>query len=404
MPSDGHRSRRPARERVVRPILASAAVLFGLLVISFAYAQVVAKGDISLAYRLAPYDARIAAEYASTLVQTKPTREERQRAESLARQALMKDATAVDAVTTLGLGADARQDAVARDKAFVFAQQLSRRDFTTQMWAIEHAVGSGDVPSVLHQYDVTLSVFPNAGDMLFPIMLSASKDKAVEGELLRTLARRPVWIGRFVTFAANKGDDAVQSARIFKTLRRMGVTIPSIEQANIVNSLIEQQQYDAAWDYYASLRSGARRNRSRDPHFLVKIASPSRLDWLPSNDGGISTNIGDGVADFGAAASVGGNALTQWQLLPPGRYQVSSVSSGIDPGDAATPYWVLACANGSELGRIPLPRSGDQKARFAGIVQVPAGCTIQRLSLVIQPSEKIDGVSGQISEVMLSPQ
>jgi hypothetical protein len=68
------------------------------------------------------------------------------------------------------------------------------------------------------------------------------------------------------------------------------------------------------------------------------------------------------------------------------------------------PYWVLACANGSELGRIPLPRSGDQKARFMGFVQVPAGCPIQRLSLVIQPSEKIAGVAGQISEVVLSPQ
>lgn len=404
MPDDGYRSHRSARERMVRPILAGMAVLLGLFVISFAYAHVVAKRDISLAYRLAPYDSRIAAKYASTLVQSEPTAEKRQRAERLARQALVKDATAVDAVTAVGLGADARQDAAARDKAFAFAQQLSRRNFTTQMWAIEHAVGSGNVPSVLHQYDVTLRVFPNAGDMLFPILLAASKDKAINAELLRTLGRQPAWIGKFVTFAANKGDDAVQSARIFMALRRMGVTIPSIEQANIVNTLIEKRQYDAAWSYYASLRSGAQRDRSRDPHFSETIASPSRLDWLPSSEGGISTTIGSGVADFSAAASVSGNALTQWQLLPPGRYLVSGTSSGINPSDPAVPYWVVACANGSELGRISLPRSGDQKVRFTGIVQVPAGCTIQRLSLVIQPSEKIAGVVGQIFEVVLSPQ
>ncbi len=401
MAVDNHRS---ARKRAVRPVLAGVAVLFGLFVISFAYAQVVAKRDIALAYRLAPYDARIAAEFASTLVQSESTVEERQRAERLAQQTLLKDATAIDAVTAIGLGADMRGDAAVRDKAFAFAQKLSRRDFTTQMWAIEHAVGSGNVPSVLHQYDVTLSVFPNAGDMLFPIILAASKDKAVEAELLRILDRQPAWIGKFVTFAANKGDDAVQSAQIFMALRRMGVTIPSIEQANIVNSLIEQQQYDAAWTYYASLRSGARRDRSRDPRFSLSIASPSRLDWLPSSDGGISTNIGGGVADFSAAASVGGNALTQWQLLPPGRYRISGISSGIDEADPAAPYWALACADGRELGRFPLPRSGDQKARVAGLVQVPPACTIQRLSLVVQPSEKIAGVAGQISEVILLPQ
>lgn len=403
MLGDGY-SYRSARRRAVRPIMAGLAVLVGLFVISFAYAQVVAKRDISLAYRLAPYDARIAAEYASTLVQTEPTAEEWQRAESLARQALLRDATAVDAVTVLGLGADARQDAAARDKAFTFAQRLSRRNFTTQMWAIEHAVSSGRVSAVLHQYDVTLSVFPNAGDMLFPIILAASTDKAIDRELLRTLARNPPWIGKFVTFAANKGDNAVQSARTFMALRRMGVIIPSIEQANIVNSLIEQQQYDAAWGYYASLRSGAQRNHSRDARFSSSIASPSKLDWLPSNEGGISTNIGGGVADFSAAASVGGNALTQWQLLSPGRYQISGISSGIDQVDVAVPYWVLACADGRELGRVPLPRSGDQKVRFTGFAQVPPGCMIQRLSLVVQPSEKIAGVAGQISEVVLSRQ
>lgn len=397
-------ARRSPKEWVTRLALAALAVVLGYYSVTFSIAQVVVKRDPALAYRLAPYDGRITAAYATSLAGPDATAQDRVRADALAKRALQQDPTAVAAVATLGINADVRGDKAAARRYFTYAQKLSRRDLRTQLFMIEDAVQREDIKGALRQYDMTLRVFPNLGEMLYPVLASASADPVIRRELVETLAGKPMWSDSFIGFAAVKGPDPKSTAALFLDLRDAGIAVPEIARAGAVNALIAGGQTDAAWSYYAATRSGADRRRSRDPRFTANLEMPSQLDWMPINDGsGLTTGLQGGIFDFAAPASVGGPMLQQLQLLPPGSYRLSGHSIGIEQAASALPYWTLRCQNGRELGRVEVPNSSVANGNFSGTFSVPADCLVQTLLLTARSSDAIGGLSGQIDRVALVP-
>lgn len=397
-------ARRSPKEWAVRVGLAAVATVLGFYGVTFSIAQVVVKRDPALAHRLAPYDGRITAAYATSLAGVDATSSDRARADMLAKRALQQDPTAVAAVATLGINAVVRGDNAAARRYFTYAQKLSRRDLRTQLFMIEDAVQREDIPGALHQYDMTLRVFPNLAEMLYPVLASASADPVIRRELVKTLAGKPMWSESFVNFAAGNSTDPKSTAALFIDLRRAGVPVSGMARAAAVNALIAAGQTDAAWSYYAAIRPGADRRRSRDPRFAANLETPSQLDWTPINEGaGLSTSIQGGLFDFAAPASVGGPMLQQLQLLPPGTYRLSGRSIGIEQADGALPYWVLRCQTGRELGRVEVPNSSVSNGNFTGTFSVPADCPVQTLVLMARASDAISGLSGQLDRVELVP-
>lgn len=397
-------ARRSPQEWAVRLGLAAVAVVLGYYGVTFSLAQVVVKRDPALAYRLAPYDGRITAAYATSLAGPDATVKDRARADVLAKRALRQDPTAVSAVATLGINADVRGDKAGARQYFAYAQKLSRRDMRTQLFMIEDAVQRNDIPGALHQYDMTLRVFPTLGDMLYPVLASASADPEIRRELVRKLAAKPMWSDSFIGFVAGKGPDPKSTAALFIDLRRAGVVIPETARAAAVNALLTAGQIDAAWSYYATIRSGADRRRSRDLRFATMLETPPQFDWTPINEGsGLTTGIQGGIFDFTAPASAGGRMLQQLQLLPPGSYRLNGHSIGIEQATGALPYWTLRCQNGRELGRVEVPNSNVANGNFTGMFSVPADCPVQTLVLMARPSDAVSGLSGQIDRVELVP-
>jgi hypothetical protein len=290
---------------------------------------------------------------------------------------------------------------------FAYSQILSRRDLTTQIWAIEDAVGRGDIAGALRHYDVALRTNRTAPDLLYPVLADAIGDAAIRAELVRTLAAKPAWGASFVDYVAVGGSDPQATASLFRSLGRTGVPVSARGRTALIGKLMARGEYEDAWAFYASVHPGADRRRSRDPRFTGDAQNPSPFDWFTVNDAGISTTIqrGEqgGIVDFSAPSSIGGPLLRQMQLLPAGRYVLSGRSAGINQPEASRPYWMLACLDGRELGRIILPNSGEGQARFAGQFIVPAACPAQYLSLVARPSDEVSGVSGQIEEAILRP-
>ncbi|WP_156021453.1 tetratricopeptide repeat protein [Sphingomonas melonis] len=396
-------ARRSPKEWASRLVLAATAMVLGFYSLAFSIAKTV-KLDPELAYRLAPYDGQMTSAYATSLAGADATLEDRARADVLAKHALQQDPTAVAAVATLGINADARGDGAVARRYFAYAQKLSRRDLRTQLFMIEDAVQHGDIPRTLHQYDMTLRVFPNLGEMLYPVLASATADPAIRSELVKTLAAKPLWSNSFIEFAANSDSDIKSVAALFLDLGHAGISIPETAHAGTINALIAGEQRDAAWSYYATIRPGADRRHSRDQRFAANLETPSQFDWTPINDGsGLTTSIQDGLFEFTAAASIGGPMLRQLQLLPPGTYRLSGHSSGIDQAAGALPYWTLRCQNGLELGRVEVPNSIVANGNFTGTFGVPADCPVQTLLLTARPSDAVSGLSGQIDRVVLAP-
>lgn len=395
--------RRSSVEWLVRIVLAAFVTILGCFGVIFSVAQVTVGKDPALAHRLAPYDGRITARLATSLTGDEATPADRRRADGLAKLALRQDPTAVLAASTLGLDAGIRGANAEARRYFAYAQRMSRRDLRTQLWMIEDAVGHGDIPRALHQYDITLRVFPKMGELLYPILASASADRSIRNEVVKTLISKPMWGENFINFVGANSLDPRSTAALFLALHRAGVVIPAAAHAGAMNALLATGQVDAVWSYYTSIRPGVDRRRSRDPRFAAKLEAPSQLDWIALDTGGLVTNIQDGIFDFTAPASVGGPMLQQLQMLPPGGYRLIGHSIGIEQSPNAMPYWALICQDTRELGRVEVPNSSVANGNFSGSFNVPKGCTIQTLVLKARPSDAVSGLSGQIDLIELVP-
>lgn len=394
---------RLAHEWIGRALLAVGAVAAGYAGATQSLAYMLRGGDVASAHALVPGDGRVTAALAQRLAGADASNEDRARADALARTALRQDPTAVAAVGTLGFSAQLRGELAGARRLFAYAQALSRRNLETQLWAIEDAVGRGDVADALRHYDIALRTSPSAGDLLFPVLAEAAIDPAIRGALVATLADKPAWSEAFINRVAAGAIDARGAARLFLALSKAGVLVPEGAKAAAVGGLIKAGAEEEAWAYYASIRSGADRRRSRDPRFAAALTTPSPFDWTPIAEAGGISSIQAGAVDFSVPASVGGALLQQMQMLPPGAYRIEGHSAGIDQPDGALPYWVLTCWRGDELGRVVVPNSAQAGGNFTGSFRVPAGCPVQTLTFVARPSDMVSGLSGQIDRVQLSP-
>ncbi|WP_242121434.1 hypothetical protein [Sphingomonas lacusdianchii] len=396
-----------ATEWAVRGVLAVATAGLGYVSVAHSLAYMMRGSAPTRAHALAPWDGRITALLSEQLSGPDATPADRKRADELARLALRQDPTAVPAVATLGINAQVRGDTAAARRIFAYSEKLSRRDLRTRLWAIEDAVGRGDIPGALHNYDIALRTSRIAPDLLFPVLASAISDNDIRRALIATLVQRPVWSEQFLGFVAGTGPDARATANLFEALQRRGVALPAGAAPALVGRLLAENYVDDAWRFYAALTPGADRRVARDPDFTANPQLPTPFDWLPITDSGVSATLqrGErgGIFDFAVPSNLGGPILRQTQLLPPGDYAVEGRSIGIEQAGNALPYWTLTCPDGRELGRVVVPNSGQANGRFAGRLTVPAGCPVQQLVLVARPSEQLSGLTGQIDGIRLRP-
>lgn len=393
----------------LRAFLALLALCVGYASVSHALAQALARRNPTLAYNISPGFGRIAAKQALGLsAATETNRVGRERADKLAKEALLGDPTTVPAVSALGLNAEVRGDRSAARRLFSYAQRLSRRALEVQLWAIEDAVARNDVEGALHHYDIALRTSGRGANVLVPVLASAASDPVIRIALVRTLAAEPNWGESFLTYIADRGTDPLATADLFQRLRRADVHVPESARPPIVSALLQDNKFDQAWQYYVSEVGGGDRRFSRDPSFASTTSSPTLFDWRIVNEGGVSTSIqrdgNRGLFEFSVPAGIGGALVEQVQILPPGTYLLSGSARRFEPAGGAMPYWVLLCGRqGRELGRVELPRSPNPAGEFSGTLIVPTGCPMQVLALIARATDGSSGLSGQIDRVQLRP-
>lgn len=393
----------------VRGVLAVTAVIVGYVIVSHTIAQGMRRTDPAHAYNLAPYDGRFTGALAQQRVgEGLSGAAYVAEVEMLARRALKQDPTVVSGVVSLGLVRLQQGNAAAAGRLLAYAQQLSRRDLPTQLWAIEDAVARNDPAGALRHYDIALRTSKQAPEILFPILASAIANSNVRNALIAFLRSKPQWAAAFIGYVAGSDADPAAVSQLFLDLQRNGLSISSDATAVIINRLIAANAIDAAWTHYALVRGVTNRQTARDPQFRAHFSIPAVFDWNPVNDDAIITSIDSGDAQdggfhFAVSSGSGGMVLQQLQQLPIGRYRIEGQSVDIDQPDASLPYWSLTCESGREIGRVIVPKSSQAGGRFAGTFDVPLGCPVQRLALMARPTDAADGVAGTIRWVQLSP-
>lgn len=402
----GRYSRVPKRW-IVRLVGAAVVGIAGATTITHSLAYILRSTNSDIAHRLAPYDGRVTALTAALRVKSNAIEQDRLQADVLARLALRQDPTAQIAVSTLGLNAQIRNRPEGARRFFGYAEKLSRRDVQTQLWAIEDAVGRGNVAEALSHYDTVLRTTPSLAEMLFPVLSAASADPQIREPLIKTLLAQPAWKNSFLSYITADAHDPLSTVEILTELDRTGNQVPNSARSSMVNTLINAGAANEAWKYYATFHRGADRRSSRDPHFAQMIDTPSQFDWNVIDATGINASIqrndANGIFDFSAPAMIGGRLLQQLQSLPPGSYSLSGRSQGLDQAEKARPYWLLSCQDGREISRVALSNSKEADGSFQGTINIPQNCPVQTLSFILQPSEDAGGVSGQIDFLQIKP-
>lgn len=397
---------RSLREWGLRGGLVAAALVLGYVSTTQTLAYALVKGDPERAFALSPNDGRVAGALAQQLAASEGA--DRQRADMLARRALVADPLEVKALTALAIDTQIAGDTPAARRLFLHSDTLSRRELGTRLWLIEDAVARGDVLGALHHYDIALRTEKSAPELLFPVLSGAISDPAIATALLDTLKRKPSWADAFVLQLGFTDTDPRVRSAFMRRLARGGVKVPPAAQVSVINALIAAGYIDEAWRLHVGTRRGIPRDRSRDPRFSASTDTPSPFDWNPvSGDSGIGASIqsapGGGVFDFSVPVTVGGVMLQQTQWLPAGRYRLSGKSAEIAQDASAAPYWTLVCGDGRELGRVAVPNSAQSGGRFSGEFTVSGNCPVQILRFVARPSSATGGLSGRIEQVALVP-
>lgn len=392
--------------RAVRFVLLVVAVCLGSVSMLQAFASSMVSTTPSIAHDLAPWDGQITGLLAESLISPGSSEADRIEGEQLAKLALSQDPTSVPALSTLGMSAWVRGDIENARKIFAYSERLSRRDLRTQLWMVEDAISRNDVKSALHHYDIALRVSETAPDVLYPVLGAAVSEPEIRNTLANVMATKPRWNEFFIPYVAGNGTDPASVALLFGQLQRAGIEIPGASQTTVIGRLIASGHVDVAWAYYASIRPGSVRDRSRDPHFAKSFPEPAPFDWVLINDRGITTsmqrNDRGGVVEFSAPLGIGGSVLRQMQLLPPGIYALHGRSVGIEQIDSTLPYWALTCASQREIGRVVVNNSDVAGGVFTGQFIVPTDCPTQYLTLVVRPSQSINGTVGKIEFALLS--
>lgn len=370
-------------------------------------ANVLAPIDPARAYVLAPTNGDIAARYAQQLFSTRLTSDTRSPVADLAKRALLRDATAVDALTVLAFQAELRGENEKANALFNYSTALSRRELRSRIWAIEAAVNRGDIAQALFNYDIALRTSREAGLLLFPSLGRAVVEPKIRVFLLPILAAGPPWKDNFFGYIATHRIEPEGLAKLLAEGRGRGVTAPVPVQVQVIDALFLAGKAEEAWSVYQSLRGNVARTSSRDPAFSLAGTQPSVFDWRVGDDTRLGVAIlndsGRGAIDFSVPPGAGGVLATQAQLLPPGTYRLEGRSRGIKQSPGSQPYWALTCSDIREFGRVPVSSSDADNGRFGGVFTVPQNCAVQSLQLLARPSDAITGVSGQITEARLRP-
>lgn len=406
-PAKRRREKRSGLEKGVRTALAAICVMAGYASVTHSLGYTMRAGNIDAAQSVSPGDGRLLALLSEQRSAVTANDAERRQSQWLARQALIAEPLSVAAVATLGINAALRDDQAAAKRILTHSDRLSRRDLRTRLWMIEDAAAREDTAETLRHYDIALRTSRAAPELLYPVLARAIDDAAIRRELVRTLAAKPAWRESFIGTVSAQPGDPRPAATLFAELRRAGQPVSDQASANIVGSLVNAAHISEAWNYYAGVRTGADRRRSRDPDFAD--AGPASLfDWNvtlgdPALAGSVQGGDRDGVFDFAAPPGVGGLVLQQAQMLPAGSYRLDGVGLNLEQPRGSRPYWTLACSDGREFGRVEMANANENGGRFAGRFTVPADCPLQYLRLILRPSNEMAGVSGQVDRVELRP-
>lgn len=268
----------------------------------------------------------------------------------LAQDSLAGLALNSDAMRLIGLSRSG-SDAKGAAKAFDVADQLSRRDLTTQLWLVETAVQNQDVAGALRHYDTALRTREESQQVLFPVLTKAVENAALWPAVARYVREPAPWLADWARYAVRNSTQPGQIAGMFTRAGGMPKR-PEFAalELELLRRLVSEDYIRDAIAYHrqlagadpATLRTAAFTRATTDTRFPPLTwelfpQSGATLGFEQAETGNrIQLNV---RLDPGTSGLIARKVLT----VTPGRYRFRADQSLSTGAGTATAHWQLRC-------------------------------------------------------------
>lgn len=375
--------------RLSRIAVACGAVTIGLFAGSQSFALAIADRQPDLALQFDSTQPQALANNASNGISGGQVGDRRQSIRAQAIEAIQRDPMEVRAYVALALLRQAEGGNTTRS-LISYAQSLSRRNLSAQLWLIEDWAARGDIARTLQHYDIAMRSGSSAPSLLFPILVSASSDPIIATELAHVLAENPAWGEQLVQQIAQSSTDFTGITDLFIAMSKSGARIPDVALSAATTRMAEVGELAEAWRAYRAVRPQQAAQPMRNTAFAINNDPTTVFDWQ-LQDGSLSATMGDGTLYLSAAAGIAGVAARQVATLSPGTWRIDFRH---DAGELRQlPILTVSCTNsGAMMGQSR--RVGEGLARLT--FTVPSSCTFQDVSFTLPSNDQPGGASASV--------
>lgn len=279
-----------------------------------------------------------------------PTPTKIRRAILLSRHALAKSPIDARAARTLGIGYAAQNESARARDMMRYAETLSRRDDTTQLWLIEERVAANDVGGALIHYHRAMQTSQATRGVLSPILAQASDDPVIIYRLAPILRTRPEWWSVYLGDFVERTRSPTSLAIVADSLRLDPAVNGDRERlSTILQRYVDIGEVGAGRKFYDHLVG-----QSRAPVATIvqggfeKDFNLPPFGWQMSETGSTAgTREARDGADGQFALTLDGNegqeAARQLLNLAPGRYVMTAKIGEVRPGLTSPPSIIIRC-------------------------------------------------------------
>jgi hypothetical protein len=355
------------------------------------------------ALRFHPHDsAALAAQSDQKMIENAGKGTDAKRFGRLARIALRSDPLNARALRQLGLANQEAGQAGISVQLMSLAQRVSRRDFGTQAWWIEHFVARDDIAGALDHYDIALSCNPEGRKLLFPVLIQALDDPEIRKSFSKFVKLRRPWFRDFL-------EQAVETSRHPENLAEMIMRSGGLPHENdyrvletrLLWQLAAYSQNLVAREFYLALPDGD--SAMLNDMSITSSTANQRfgpLTWAFSDETDVSAMLDDnGHLWIRAASGKSAVAIQRTIYLPAGAH-IFTQTLALPAGQmGAKTRWELLCQRPGGSDRIWQQEfTADSGPKTYSVpITVPVGCAAQTLKLIASGNEQ-----PQDAEVLIS--
>jgi hypothetical protein len=303
------------------------------------------------------------------------------------RTALRNRPLAADLIAMHGLLLDAQGKPQPALETMRLANRVSRRSAPANLWLIEAASASGNVPAAVRHYHAALAVHPELEKLLLPILAQGIAYSEVREALKPYLAQPSRWTGAFLDEASRTGNPADLAALLQPLPAGLLSEDYQPRLAAILHRLAVEQGGEAAARFAGQIVPGFVPGTLTRLGFSPETRDPrlGSLAWNLQGSDRIVVDVREGqMLEATAQPLSRGPVAVRDMLVQGGQSYVlrQRVSFGSEAAKAGL-RWSAECVGKEAAKPIwnqQVPAS-QEPVRYRSVVKVPSDCSVMRLTL-----------------------